>query len=182
MSDLSDNLILRIFLRFAGLSLLAVGGASAVLPEAQRQLVDGEHWFTAAQFSESFAIAQTAPGPNLMVFPLFGWQIAGVPGLLAATAGFLGPSSILALLLARTLRRNAGALWLKRLKQALVPLAVGLVAANGFVLARGADASALAVVITFAAAGFVVYSSRSPLWAMLAGSLLTLAAGRLGFF
>jgi chromate transporter len=175
-----SDLATRIFLRFAGLSLLAVGGASAVLPEAHRQLVEGEHWFSSAQFTELFAIAQTAPGPNLMVFPLLGWQIDGLPGLIAATLGFLGPASVLALTVSRALRRNAQAPWLKRLKAALVPLAVGLMAANGYVLARAADANAFAAVITFAAACFVVYSSRSPLWAMAAAAVLAVAAGRLG--
>jgi chromate transporter len=175
MNDLS-----KIFLRFAGLSLLAVGGAGAVLPEAQRQLVDGEHWLTARQFAETFAIAQVAPGPNVIVFPLFGWKLAGLPGVVAATAGILAPSSLLALALARKLRQNAQAPWLKRLKAALVPLALGLMAANGYLLARAADANALAAVITFASAGFVVYSSRSPLWAMAAGALLGVAAGRWG--
>lgn len=175
-----NDLAVRIFLRFAGLSLLAVGGAGAVLPEAQRQLVQGEHWFTAPQFAELFAIAQVAPGPNVIVFPLFGWKLAGFAGLFAATLGILGPSTLLALALARKLRENAQARWLRRLKAALVPLAVGLMAANGYVLARAADATTLAAVITFAAAGFVVYSSRSPLWAMAAGALLTVAAGRLG--
>lgn len=176
-----NELAPRIFLRFAGLSLLAVGGAAAVLPEANRQFVEGEHWFTSQRFAEIFAIAQVAPGPNVIVFPLFGWELAGWSGFLAATLGILGPSSILALALARTLRRNAQAPWLKRLKAALIPLAVGLMAANGYLLARAADATALAAAITFAAAGFVVYSSRSPLWAMAAGAFLAVAAGRFGW-
>jgi chromate transporter len=175
-----NELASRIFLRFAGLSLLAVGGAGAVLPEANRQLVEGEHWFSAQQFAEIFAIAQVAPGPNVIVFPLFGWELAGWSGFLAATLGILAPSSILALALARTLRRNARAPWLARLKAALIPLAVGLMAANGYVLARAADTNVLAGAVTFAAAAFVVYSSRSPLWAMAAGAFLAVAAGRLG--
>jgi chromate transporter len=176
-----NALVPRIFLRFAGLSLLAVGGAGAVLPEANRQLVEGEHWFSAAQFAEIFAIAQVAPGPNVIVFPLFGWTLAGWSGFLAATLGILGPSSLLALTLARTLRRHAGAPWLKRLKAALVPLAVGLMAANGYVLARAADSGVVAALITFAGAAVVVYSSRSPLWVMAAGALLAVAAGRAGW-
>ncbi|SNB59504.1 chromate transporter [Rhodoblastus acidophilus] len=176
-----NALLPRIFLRFAGLSLLAVGGAGAVLPEAHRQLVEGEHWFTSSQFAEIFAIAQTAPGPNVIVFPLFGWELAGFAGFCAAALGVLGPSSLLALALARKLRENADSPGLKRLKRALIPLAVGLMAANGAILARAADTNALAAVITFAAAGFVVYSARSPVWAMAAGALLAVAAERLGF-
>ena len=169
-----------IFLRFALLSLLAVGGATAVLPEAQRQLVTEAHWFGEAEFAQLFAIAQTSPGPNVIVFSLFGWALAGFGGLVVATVGILGPASILAFAVARAMRRNEKAAWLGRVKKALTPLAIGLMGANGYLLARGADSGALTLAVTLASAAFVVFSTRSPLWAMAAGAALTVAAGRLG--
>ncbi len=177
---MKDDLLTQIFLRFAGISLLAVGGAMAALPEAQRQIVTGAHWMTDAQFAQSFAIAQTSPGPNVIVFSLFGWQIAGLAGLVVATLGILGPSSLLAFAAARVMRRAGEAAWLARLKKSLTPLAIGLMAASGYVLARAADSDALALLVTAAAAAFVVFSSRSPLWAIVAGAALCVAAGRFG--
>lgn len=177
---MKDDLLTGIFLRFAALSLLAVGGASAALPEAQRQIVTQLHWMSPEQFAQTFAIAQTSPGPNVIVFSLFGWRLAGLTGLIVATFGILGPSSLLAFALARVMRRAGEAEWLVRLKKALTPLAIGLMAASGYVLARAADSNVFAVVITVGAAAFVVFSSRSPLWAMAAGALLSVAVGRAG--
>jgi chromate transporter len=37
---------------FALLSILAVGGGTAVLPEMQRMTVDQYHWITAKQFRD----------------------------------------------------------------------------------------------------------------------------------
>jgi chromate transporter len=178
---MKDDLLGSIFMRFCGISLLAVGGATAALPEAQRQIVTELHWMTPEQFAQTFAIAQTSPGPNVIVFSLFGWKLAGFAGLLLATLGILGPSSLLAFGAARTMRRAGEAHWLARLKKALTPLAIGLMAANGYLLARGADSGTLALFITLAAAGFVALSSRSPLWAMCAGALLSVVAGRAGW-
>ena len=177
---MKDDLLTQIFLRFAGISLLAVGGAMAALPEAQRQFVTELHWLSPEQFAQSFAIAQASPGPNVIVFSLFGWRLAGFAGLLAATLGMLGPSSLLAFALARVMRRAGEAPWLARLKKALAPLANGLMAANGLLLARGADVNWLAGAVTLAAAAFVVFTARSPLWAMAAGAVLFIGAARAG--
>lgn len=178
---MKDDLLTQIFLRFAGISLLAVGGATAALPEAQRQIVGQLHWLTGPQFAETFAIAQTSPGPNVIVFSLFGWRLAGLAGLLAATLGILGPSSLLAFAAARAMLRAGEAPWLAQLKKALIPLAIGLMAANGYLLARGADSGLLAALITLASAAFVALSPCSPLWAMAGAAILAVVAGRLGF-
>jgi chromate transporter len=176
-----DDLLFQIFWRFAGISLLAVGGASAVLPEAQRQIVTQVHWLTASQFAQSFAIAQTSPGPNVIVISLFGWRLAGFAGLVAATLGILGPAFVLAFTVSRLIRKAGNAPWATRLKKALAPSAIGLMAANGYLLARGADSGPLASAATLGAAAFVVFSPRSPLWAMAAAAVAAVAAGRLGW-
>jgi chromate transporter len=178
---MKDDLLTQIFLRFAGISLLAVGGATAALPEAQRQIVGELHWLTDAQFAETFAVAQTAPGPNVIVFSLFGWRLAGFAGLIVATLGVLGPASLLAFAVARTMRGAGEATWLARFKKALIPLAIGLMAANGYLLGRAADSGALAACVTLISAAFVAFSSCSPLWAMAGGAVAAVVAGRLGF-
>lgn len=181
---MSEATPLHIFLRFCGVSLLAVGGATAALPEAHRQLVGELGWLSDSQFSQIFAIAQTSPGPNVIVFSLFGWTLAGFWGLLAATLGILGPASLLAFAMARMIDRAQGAAWVGRLKRALIPLAIGLMAANGFLLAQGADQGAdqgaLTAAITLGATAFVAFSSKSPLWAMAVAAAAAICAGRLG--
>ena len=62
--------LLALTLVFTQLSLLAFGGGNAILPEMQHQVVTVHHWMTAEQFSSMFAMAQAAPGPNMMIVPL----------------------------------------------------------------------------------------------------------------
>jgi hypothetical protein len=85
---------LDLFLRFAALSLLAVGGALGTAPEMRRFLVDERQWITGVQFTDSIAIAQAAPGPNILFVTLLGWQAGGALGAFAATAGLMLPSSV----------------------------------------------------------------------------------------
>ena len=78
--------LVSIALIFGELSLLAFGGGNSILPEMQRRVVEVHHWMSAEEFSALFALAQAAPGPNLMVVPLVGWTVAGWPGLAVASA------------------------------------------------------------------------------------------------
>src|SRR5262252_5325093 len=81
-----------LFLQFAILSFFAVGGGGSAVPEMHRQTVDIAQWLTDRQFSELFAMAQAAPGPNVMFVALLGHFIAGVPGALVATVAMCGPT------------------------------------------------------------------------------------------
>jgi chromate transport protein ChrA len=90
----SFDLLFEIAWRFASLSLLAIGGINALLPEFHRVVVDVEGWMTSAEFADLFALAQLAPGPNAMVVSLLGWKVAGIPGAFVATIAACGPSSL----------------------------------------------------------------------------------------
>ena len=65
---------------FGRLSLLAVGGVNSTLPQIARDVVTEHHWLTAAQFAQLFAIANAAPGPNVMISTMIGAHLAGIAG------------------------------------------------------------------------------------------------------
>src|SRR5438093_11977361 len=90
----SFDVLFEIAWRFASLSLLAIGGINALLPEIHRVVVDVEGWMTSAEFAQMFALAQLAPGPNAMIVALIGWKVAGIAGALVATIAACGPSSL----------------------------------------------------------------------------------------
>jgi chromate transporter len=69
---------LSLFVHFISLSLLAVGGAITTVPDIHRYLVDEQHWLTDTQFTSSIALAQGAPGPNVMCIALMVWVV--LPG------------------------------------------------------------------------------------------------------
>jgi chromate transporter len=78
---------------FTLLSLLTFGGVSSVIPEMQRYIVDVKGWTTAADFMHLFAVAQSAPGPNVLFASLIGYRIAGVGGSLVALVGLCVPTA-----------------------------------------------------------------------------------------
>ena len=162
---------------FALLSLFAIGGAMAVVPEMHRQAVDVSHWMTDRQFADLFAIGQAAPGPNIIVVTLIGYQAAGIPGALVATFAMCGPTCVITYYVSRTFDRFKHAHWRIVLQAGLVPVSVGLFAAGVFVIARAADRNLAAVAITLATAAVAYWTRFNPLWLFaLAGTL-----GYLGF-
>ena len=99
--DLQDWL--NMFVHYLTLSLLSIGGAITTAPDMHRYLVDQQHWLTDAQFNASIAIAQAAPGPNVLFVALLGWNVglnAGgmltrLLGVFLAMMGILIPSTVL---------------------------------------------------------------------------------------
>ncbi|HZH45558.1 MAG TPA: chromate transporter [Roseococcus sp.] len=169
------SLLAQLLLTFATLSLLAIGGANAVLPEMHRQLVVIHGWLDDATFTQLFALAQAAPGPNILAASVMGWRIAGPAGLAVATLGMLLPAAALAWGVAGVTHRLRGAAWLKPAQFGLVPVAVGLIAASGLIMAEAAGTGWAAWAIIAASAAFVWRTGFSPLWVLAGGGLLGLA-------
>ncbi|MEN0073112.1 chromate transporter [Roseicella sp. DB1501] len=168
-------LLLQILVTFSILSLVAVGGANAVLPEMHRQLVELRGWMDDATFSQLYALAQAAPGPNILVASVMGWRVAAWGGMAMATLGMLLPSAILAWCMAGLLHRLRGAAWLKPAQAGLVPIAVGLLLAAGLVMAEASSQfGLLPLVIVAASTLFVWRTSWSPLWVLAGGGVLGL--------
>jgi chromate transporter len=162
-------------LQFALLSLFAIGGAVAVLPEMHRQVVEVQQWMSDRQFADLFAIAQAAPGPNIIVVTLIGYQVAGIPGALTATAAICAPSCVITYFVSRTFDRFRDARWRIVVQAGLVPVSVGLFAAGTFVVARAADRTLVAVCVTLTMAAVTYFTRFNPLW-------LFAVAGALGYF
>ncbi len=167
---------LGILLYFAKLSLLAVGGANAAVSQMHRDIVGGG-WMTDAAFSEGWALAAAAPGPNVLFVVVLGWSLAGWPGLAGALVGFLGPAMVLAWAVAGIAGRLHHDPVMAALRAGLVPIAIGLMLATGLVTAGAAARGAVgevatALAITAGAVGFMWFSPRSPVWALAAGGVL----------
>jgi chromate transporter len=158
--------------QFALLSLFAIGGAMAVVPEMHRHVVDMQHWMTDRQFADLVAIAQAAPGPNIMVVTLIGYQVAGFPGAFVATAAICAPSCAITFFVSRVFDRFKDARWRIVVQAGLVPVSVGLFAAGAFVVARAADRSLVAVAITLATAAVAYFTQLSPLWLFAVAGVL----------
>jgi chromate transporter len=142
-----------------------------------RQVVDVHHWMTSADFAALYALAQAAPGPNLMVVPLIGWQVAGLAGMLVTTFAIFGPSSIVTVIALRLWTRFKDKPWRAAVQAGLVPISIGLVAASAAIIARAVDHEWIFVAITAASAGVLLRFPVHPLWILALGA----AVGWTGF-
>ena len=162
-------------LHFLTLSLLAVGGANAVLPEMHRQVVEVAGWMTDAQFAQSYAIAQAAPGPNMLVVTLIGWNVAGFWGALVSTVAMCGPTCVLAYFVGGIWDKFREAKWRRVIQTGLVPLTIGLIAASGILLAEGAARTWSTAAFTIATAVILMVTRISPIWMLAIGAGLGIA-------
>ncbi len=89
-----DNVFTRIALFFSKMAVVSFGGAYAVLAYVAQQAVDQYHWMEPGQMLDGLGMAETTPGPLIMVTQFVGflaaWRDPGpMPVLLAATLGGL---------------------------------------------------------------------------------------------
>jgi chromate transporter len=122
---------------FAMLSLLSVGGSNSVIPEMSRHAVQEEHWLTASQFTDLFAISQAAPGPSNLIVALIGYEAAGIRGALAAQIAMIIPAAIVMMLVSKLWIATSGSPWHQALEGGLTPIAIGLIMASGWTIAEG---------------------------------------------
>lgn len=174
MNPESDSLG-TLAVQFAIMSLLAFGGANAVVPEMHRQAVELRGWMSEREFSDMFALSQVAPGPNVMLVTLIGYHVAGLAGALVTTFAMCGPTAVLAHFLGRTWDRFKDAPWRVAVQVGLVPISVGLVGASAIVLTRAADHTWLAGALTAATAATAYWTRWNPLWLIGIAALLGLA-------
>lgn len=168
---------LQLFLHFATLSLLAVGGAITTVPDMQRFVVGQQGWLSEAQFSSCIALGQAAPGPNVLFVAVIGFSVGGLAGVVATMAGTLLPSTTLALAAARLGERHQHSIGLSAVTSGLAPIIIGLLVATCWILLDPVPFSAAALALLGGTLWLMLRTPFSPLWAIGAGAL----AGALGW-
>jgi chromate transporter len=172
---MKDSPLTALFGYFALLSLFAVGGANAAIPEMHRVAVEVMHWMSDRQFADMFAISQVSPGPNVIIVTLIGYHVAGFAGAAVATVAMCGPTCLLAFFVARTWDKFKDAHWRIAIQAGLVPVSLGLIGASAFVLAHAADHSIYAGAVTAATVVVAAVTRINPLWLFAAGGVLGLS-------
>lgn len=174
-----SSAIVRLCLVFLQMSLLAFGGANTILPEMQRQVVDVHHLMDAHTFAALFALAQAAPGPNMMVISLIGWRVAGVTGAVLTMICAVVPSSILTFLVAGAWHRFRDAPWRRAIQKGLLPVTAGLLLASAALLIKATTLDWRLGLLTAAVTGILLTSRVNPMW-LLGGAAALGASGLVG--
>lgn len=166
-------IVVELFLEFALLSFVAFGGATALLPEMHRVVVEQHQWMNDTTFTHLYAIAQAAPGPNVLVVTLIGWEVAGLAGAISATLAMCLPMSVVIYLLIDRWHGFAGKRWQQAVSLGVAPLAVGLVFSGASLIAAAAGFGWGGwLFVGAAAAANLLSRSLHPLWLIAAGAAL----------
>lgn len=134
---------LHLFVQYMSLSLLSIGGAITTTSDMHRFLVEQQGWLNDAQFNASIAIAQAAPGPNVLFVALLGWNVgmnaggylSGLLGVVVTLSGILLPSTTMTYYAAQWGHRNRHLRSVRAFKQGMAPIVIALLIATGWILA-----------------------------------------------
>lgn len=137
-----------LFGHYLMLSLMSVGGAISTTAEMHRFLVEQHGWLTPQQFNDSIAIAQAAPGPNVLFVALMGWHVgmnagstaAALLGVAVTMSGILLPSTALTYVAARWGHRNRELRLVRAFKMGMAPVVVALLLSTSWILASAPHA------------------------------------------
>jgi chromate transporter len=182
---------LSLFNHFASLSLLAVGGAITTAPDMHRYLVDETHWLSDAQFTSSIALAQAAPGPNILFVALMGWHVglnagAGLGGgwaslglaslgVVVTMLGIMLPSSVLTYMATRWAHQHREKIGIRAFKSGMAPIVIALLLATAWLLtvSHNQPASDWPLYVLTALTTLVVWRTKvHMLWLIGSGALL----------
>jgi chromate transporter len=185
---------LSMFNHYASLSLLAVGGAITTAPDMHRYLVDETHWLSESQFTSSIALAQAAPGPNILFVALMGWNVgmnaaAGLGeqantwstlllaslGVLVPMLGIMLPSSILTYTATRWAHQHRDKIGIRAFKLGMAPIVIALLLATAWLLTLSHNEPARdwpLYVLTLVTTVVVWRTKIHMLWLIGAGALL----------
>src|SRR6516162_11676674 len=140
---------LALTMHLAWVSSISFGGFATVLPDVRNFVVSANGWMTDQEFANLFAMAQTIPGPNMILMMSFvGWKVWGFPGALASAFATFGPPCTIYFASYRVWDRFRDAPWQQTVRHGLVPVVLGLVIASGTAMARAGDTSWRAVAVT----------------------------------
>ncbi|HEY4374689.1 MAG TPA: chromate transporter [Burkholderiales bacterium] len=170
---MSDDPLLEMLVYFGTLSMVCFGGVLASMPDVHRFIVEQHHWMSSDEFTSIFGMANAAPGPNMMVVGLLGYQVAGPLGALVSFAAMSIPSSVVAYYTGGLWHRMRNKPWRIAVQSGLTPLTVGLLLASGYILTISADSGSwVAYAVTAATVVVALLTRVHPLVLLAFGAIL----------
>ena len=163
----------KLFLVFLKIGAVLFGSGYVLIAYLDGELVDTLGWLTDQELLDAVAIGQFTPGPVLSTATFIGYQIDGLSGAIAATAGIFLPSFLFVLLLnpiVPKLRKSslaAGFLDAVNIGAVGIMIAVTITLCQNILVDwRAWVIIALSTLVTF------TFKKLSSIWIVLGGSLI----------
>ena len=160
------SLLIHLALTFALLSVLAVGGGTAVLPEMQIILAH-QFGIDHTQFVHIYSMGQLAPGPNMLMVLAIGYQVAGLIGAGVVLLSFFLPSSVLCFYVGRIWNRFGESPWRRSIQNALEPISIGLMSSGVFAVAKASVVSGITLMLALVTLYLILRTKINPVLVIL---------------
>ncbi len=99
-------MLLELFASFMLIGIMTYGGGYSALPLVEDLIVRRHGWLSPEELADIISISEMSPGPfSLNCSSFVGMRIAGIPGAVLTTLGFLLPPLVIVLVLAYLYRR-----------------------------------------------------------------------------
>lgn len=106
------NPLLELYITFFKIGIMTFGGGYAMLPLLQTEIVEKHAWASKEEILNYFAVGQCTPGIIAVNTSTFiGYKRAKIPGGIVATLGFISPSILIILVVARVLNQFMDNVW-----------------------------------------------------------------------
>lgn len=165
------SLLIHLALSFALLSILAVGGGTAVLPEMQ-SLLAHQFGIDHTQFVHIYSFGQLAPGPNMLMVLVIGYQLAGLMGAGIVLLSFFLPSSILCFYVGRLWNRFGESPWRRAVQNALEPISLGLMASGVYAVGKASIVSPITLTLALITFYLILKTKLNPVYLILSSGCI----------
>lgn len=121
---------------FLHLGISAFGGLAMIEP-VRRRVVEDRGWLSQTEFLEGLALCQMAPGATVVQLAAYsGYRLRGLPGALAAAAGFILPAFFLMVGFSFCYFRYGSLGWVQAVSRGLGALVIALLLQTTWRLGR----------------------------------------------
>jgi chromate transporter len=158
--------LVHLTLTFGMLSLLAVGGGTAVLHEMQ-EVLQSRYQIGPETFVHVYSVGQLAPGPNMTMVLIFGFQIAGILGSALVGLSFFLPSSFLCFWIGRVWARIGDTPWRRAVQSALEPISIGLMCSGVYAVAKAAIQGPLTIALALTSLVLILATRINPVYVIV---------------
>ena len=166
---------LQIFAIFTKIGAFTIGGGYAMLPIIKQEIIK-RGWMQEEDFTDIVAMAQAAPGllaVNISIFT--GYRLRGLKGGIVATLGSILPSFVIMLAIAAIFSGYRDNPTIIRIFKGIRPVVVALIAIPMLDMAKKANKTWWAWMITAAAMIPVAFMGISPIYILMTVIIVSVA-------
>lgn len=172
MAFRTDITPLQLYMSFAKVGAMTIGGGYAMIPSMEQVLCKERALAPMEEIMEQYTVAQLIPGVIAAnTAAIIGYRTARVPGAIASVLGVVSPSILVIAVVASVFSKIQHVVWVQKAFYG-IRIAVLALLFNALIrLFKKSIADGIGVAIAVIGFIWVVFFGQSPVWMVLFGGL-----------